>query len=122
MIVIDAQLPPALVTWFRERGFVAEHVGPLMGDPAASDERIWTRARQPGWIILSKDQDFVDRGILYGPPPIVIHVNLGNCSNQRLMEHLDRCWSTVAHLIQRSDAAVVTIDWLAIGLRTTIRQ
>lgn len=32
-------------------------------------------------MILSKDQDFVDRGTLYGPPPIVIHLNLGNCSN-----------------------------------------
>ncbi len=79
MIVVDAQLPPALTVWFRERGLEAEHVGPLMGDAAASDERIWAHARQPGWMILSKDQDFVDRGILYGPPPIVIQVNLGNC-------------------------------------------
>lgn len=119
MIVIDAQLPPALAMWFQERGFTAEHVGPLMGDPAASDECIWTRARQPGWMIVSKDQDFVDRGTLYGPPPIVIHVNLGNCSNRNLLAHLDRCWSTVVALVQQPDAAVVTIDWLAIGLRTT---
>lgn len=122
MIVIDAQLPPALAAWFQNGGYMAEHVGPLMGDPAASDERIWTRARQPGWMIVTKDQDFVDRGTLFGPPPVVIHVNLGNCSNQRLLAHFDRCWPTVAALVQQPDAAVVTIDWLAIGLRTVNRM
>lgn len=57
-----------------------------------------------------------------GPPPVVIHVNLGNCSNQRLLAHLDRCWSTVAALVLQPNAAVVTIDWLAIGLRTVNRM
>ena len=51
-----------------------------------------------------------------------MHVNLGNGSNRNLLAHLDRCWSTVAALVQQPDAAVITIDWLAIGLRTTNRR
>ena len=80
MILVDAQLPPLLATWLAAQGVAAEHVGAVMGDPAASDSVIWQHARQPGWVIISKDQDFADRGLLIGPPPVVIHMVLGNCS------------------------------------------
>jgi predicted nuclease of predicted toxin-antitoxin system len=37
---------------------------------------------------MSKDVDFYDRVLLLGPPPQVIHVSVGNCSNTRLLEIL----------------------------------
>lgn len=122
MLVIDAQLPPSLVTWFQDHGMLAEHVGPLMGDPAAADETIWQLARKPGWVILTKDQDFVDRAMVFGPPPVVIHLNLGNCSNQKLKRHLEQCWPVVSILLQQPGAAIITIDWQAIGLRKANHQ
>ena len=118
MFLVDAQLPPALAIWFAQSGFEAEHVGAVMGDLAAADTTIWQRARQTGWVIISKDQDFADRGLVHGPPPIVIHLVLGNCSNRRLIEHIGRSWSVIARLLVQPGAAVITVDWHAIGLHT----
>jgi predicted nuclease of predicted toxin-antitoxin system len=119
MIIVDAQLPPALAVWLTHAGMPAKHVGAVMGDPAAADATIWQYASQPGWVIISKDQDFADRGMVHGPPPIVIHIVLGNCSNRRLIEHLQRSWSVITPLLAQPDAAVITVDWHAIGLHTT---
>ncbi len=116
MLLVDAQLPPALATWLTQAGIRAEHVGAVMGDPAAGDATIWERARQPGWGIISKEQDFADRGMLYGPPPVVIHLTLGNCSNRQLIEHLQRCWPIIQPLLLQPGSAVITVDWQAVGL------
>ncbi len=89
-----------------------------MGDPAATDATIWQHASQPGWVIVSKDQDFADRGMVHGPPPIVVHLVLGNCSNRRLIEHMQRSWPLIATLLMQPGAAIITVDWHAVGLHT----
>jgi predicted nuclease of predicted toxin-antitoxin system len=41
---------------------------------------VWVYAAQHGLTILSKDSDFQQRALLYGPPPKVIWIRLGNCT------------------------------------------
>ena len=45
----------------------------------ADDQAIWRHATND-FVIVSKDSDFVLRSLLQGPPPKVIHIDLGNCS------------------------------------------
>jgi predicted nuclease of predicted toxin-antitoxin system len=47
--LVDAQLPPALAHWLRERGHAAEHVEDV-GLSSAEDVDIWNRASQTGAI------------------------------------------------------------------------
>ncbi len=56
--LIDAQLPPALCRWLRERGYDAVHVSEI-GLLAASDAAIANRAEAEGEVLVSKDEDFV---------------------------------------------------------------
>ena len=56
--LVDAQLPPALCAWLRERGHQAVHVFE-MGMEAASDAEIAARAEADGAVLVSKDEDFV---------------------------------------------------------------
>ena len=42
------------------------------------DEEIWEYARANGFTLVSKDSDFQQRSLLYGHPPKVIWVRLGN--------------------------------------------
>ncbi len=44
----------------------------------AEDQAIWKFAAEQGFILASKDTDFYDRSVLYGAPPKVIWLRIGN--------------------------------------------
>ena len=92
---IDAQLPPNLVGWLRRHfDLEALHVfeaGLLTGE----DHDIFHAARSGDDIILTKDADFIDLVQRHGPPPKIIQVGCGNCTNRELFEILRRTLSDV---------------------------
>ena len=47
---------------------------------AADDEAVWRHAGDGGFVIVTKDDDFRQRGFVHGAPPKVIWVRLGNCA------------------------------------------
>jgi predicted nuclease of predicted toxin-antitoxin system len=57
--LIDAQLPPSLEAWFGEKGYEAQHVASLL-KADASDAEIWDFAVAGGFVIVTKDRDFVE--------------------------------------------------------------
>lgn len=50
----------------------------------ADDRQVWEFAKQSGMAIISKDSDFQQRSMLYGYPPKVIWVSLGNCTTEQV--------------------------------------
>ena len=64
------------------------------GLQSSDDEAVWSYARDQGLAIVSKDADFRQRSFLYGSPPKLVWIRLGNCSTkdvERLLRehHLD---------------------------------
>jgi predicted nuclease of predicted toxin-antitoxin system len=53
----------------------------LAGD---DDERIWALAKAEGFIIVTKDNDFLARALVRGHPPQVVQVCLGNASTVQI--------------------------------------
>lgn len=51
-----------------------------VGLEAANDPTVWEYAREHDFIIVSKDSDMHQRSFLFGAPPKVVWVRLGNCS------------------------------------------
>jgi predicted nuclease of predicted toxin-antitoxin system len=51
-----------------------------LGLARALDPVVWSRAKADHFVIVSKDTDFQQRALLYGHPPKVIWIRLGNCS------------------------------------------
>jgi predicted nuclease of predicted toxin-antitoxin system len=51
-----------------------------VGLATAADADVWDHAASNGFVIVSKDTDFQQRALLYGHPPKVIWVRLGNCT------------------------------------------
>ena len=51
-----------------------------VGLATAPDPDVWAYAGANGFVIVSKDTDFQQRALLYGHPPKVIWVRLGNCT------------------------------------------
>jgi predicted nuclease of predicted toxin-antitoxin system len=53
----------------------------LTGD---DDERIWNLAREQGFVIVTKDSDFLARALLRGHPPEVVQIAIGNSSTREI--------------------------------------
>lgn len=60
------------------------------GSQSAADEAIWAFAREHGYTIVSKDEDFHQRSFLYGHPPKVVWLRVGNCSTDQIAAILHR--------------------------------
>ena len=52
------------------------------------DPDIWQYARENDFTIVTKDDDFLALAHPFGPPPKLIMVEMGNCSNAVLAERL----------------------------------
>jgi len=78
-LLFDQNLAPRLVRDLADIFPGSEHVGGL-GLGRASDRAIWERAREDGFVIVSKDNDFQQMSFVFGPPPKVIWIRRGNCS------------------------------------------
>ena len=65
--VVDVNLPPRLARWLKSQGDEAEHLADL-DLLTATDTEIWDRGRNQEAIIVSKDNDFYDRALLFGGP------------------------------------------------------
>lgn len=66
-----------------------------VGLAAASDEVVWTYAREQGLIITSKDADFHQRSFVRGAPPKVVWIRRGNCTTKDIETILQMYRGTV---------------------------
>ncbi len=78
-LLFDENLSHRLVAQLAAEFPGSAHVRDV-GLAAAPDDDVWAHAAANGFVIVSKDTDFQQRALLYGHPPKVIWVRLGNCS------------------------------------------
>lgn len=79
----------------------------LAGRP---DREIWDTARRDGWIVVSKDDDFQHLGFLYGAPPKVIRLRIGNAPTSRIAHRLSSQKDRIAEFLSDGDASVLLLD------------
>lgn len=86
---LDAQLPPLLAAWINAQGWGIQAIAVReIGLRDASDPVIFQAARAVDAVVMTKDRDFIHLLEEQGPPPQVIWLRLGNCSNAALQEVL----------------------------------
>ena len=76
----------------------------------ADDEAIWNFAKDNEFTIVSKDDDFHQRSFLYGHPPKVVWLRLGNCSTEQVAETLRRNVKELTAFENNPDAAFVALS------------
>ncbi|MBX3363237.1 MAG: DUF5615 family PIN-like protein [Phycisphaeraceae bacterium] len=82
-LLFDQNLSRRLPSMLGDIYPASRHVSEF-GLDAADDTAIWIFARREALAILSKDDDFRQRSLLYGQPPKAIGVRLGNCSTAEI--------------------------------------
>jgi predicted nuclease of predicted toxin-antitoxin system len=103
--LVDAQLPPALARWISGRGHEAIHVFDVFDIALlkATDPDIWEHARQQNAVIISKDEDFVDRWLLDQTPVVLIWIRKGNCSNRALLVWFEPLWPDTLKRLEQGE-------------------
>ena len=77
-----------------------------IGLQAADDPVIWEHARRENAVIISKDEDFVDRWLLSEMPVALIWIRKGNCSNQALMAWFEPFWPETLKRLEQGERLI----------------
>ena len=85
--VVDAQLPPQLANWLREKGHEARSVREI-GLRDAKDNAIWALAVTEDLVIVTKDGDFASLTVTRSGPQ-VLWVRTGNLVNRLLFARFE---------------------------------
>lgn len=56
----------------------------ILGLSTASDIEIWEYAGTHAYIVVTQDSDFSERATIYGHPPKVVWLRMGNTSTQNI--------------------------------------
>lgn len=88
MLLFDANLSPRLVRSLRDVYPGSSHVTVIAG-LQYDDRVIWQHAKEMQFAVVSKDNDFVHLSMLFGPPPKVILLAVGNAPT-KVIEKLMR--------------------------------
>lgn len=77
-----------------------------MGFHTADDPLIWERARNEHAVIISKDEDFVDRWLLSDQPVSLVWIRKGNCSNRALLTWLEPLWPDAVKRLEQGEKLI----------------
>ena len=83
-LLFDQNLSPRLAVLLADLFPGSDHV-PMLGLDCSSDDDIWNFSRGHGVVIVSKDADYDDLSVVRGSPPWVIWLQIGNCTNDRVL-------------------------------------
>lgn len=81
-----------------------------VGLAAASDPDVWAYAAANGFALVSKDTDFQQRALLYGHPPKVIWVRLGNCTTATVALLLQARFDEIQEFAADPDASFLALS------------
>ena len=78
----------------------------------ADDYTVWEYARANGFAMVPKDKDFQQLSFLYGAPPKMVWVRLGNCTTADIEHALRRHHTDVLNFDAHEEGA-----FLIVGIR-----
>jgi predicted nuclease of predicted toxin-antitoxin system len=93
-LLFDENLSPRLVVLLADLFPDSLHVRDVALQ-SAEDSLVWNYARDHGLLIVSKDADMHQRCFVFGAPPKVVWVRLGNCSTTEVANLLRRYIKTL---------------------------
>jgi predicted nuclease of predicted toxin-antitoxin system len=86
-LLFDENLSPRLASVLSATWPGSTHIETI-GMRGATDESIWLFARDNGFTVVSKDDDFRGLALVRGAPPQVIWLQVGNSSTSRVADLL----------------------------------
>ena len=86
----DVHIPYKLSKHLEKLGYESTHINLHLDKWYTKDNKIIAYADSNDMILISKDSDFRDSYFVKGSPKKLIKINLGNISNQELIEMIEK--------------------------------
>src|ERR671927_416488 len=81
-----------------------------VGLKAADDPVVWEYAKNNGLMIVSKDSDMHQRSFVFGYPPKVVWVRLGNCSTSDVEKLLRKHFAAIKAFYEDDYASFLSLS------------
>ena len=107
-LLIDEPLSEKLTELLQDLFPESLHVRSL-GAGGAPDPMIWDLAIKHDCLLLTKDEDFHRLSILYGAPPKVIWVRMGNCTTDDIEDLIRRHQQSIERFAAQDEATVLVL-------------
>jgi len=107
-LLFDENLSPRLPTALKPLFEASQHVRDV-GLKGKTDQEIWRFAADQGFAIVTKDDDFRGMSLLYGAPPKVIWLIIGNTSTAEIVALLTASAKAVQAFLADPSTALLTI-------------
>lgn len=108
-LLFDQNLSPRLVRLLADVYPDCTHVYAL-GMDRAPDSEVWRYAAAHDYAIVSKDADFHQRSLVFGAPPKVIWLRVGNCSVGESATLLRERYIPIYRFLEDRDAAFLALS------------
>lgn len=76
-LLLDENLSRRLVP-FLQHDYPGSSQVVLLGLESASDRVVWQKAKDDGYVIVTRDADFQELSLVWGPPPKVVRLRTLN--------------------------------------------
>ena len=110
--LVDENLSERLLSGLLARFPGSSHVRALEKGGAA-DAELWTLAREQGFILVTRDEDFVGLSVLRGAPPKVIWLNVGNPRTAQVERLLRENADAIEQFAAHEDATFLALAFVA---------
>lgn len=108
LLLFDQNISPRLVERLADLYPGSVHVS-LIEMGSALDIEIWRYAHDNDHIIVTKDADFSEFGLIKGFPPKIVWIRRGNCSTQEIETMLRENYSAIGALSEDPKTGILTL-------------
>ena len=99
---LSDRIVPQIIDFYPDSTHVKFH-----GLVHTDDVLIWSFAQQYGYTIVSKDADFHQRSLVFGHPPKLIFLRVGNCPTKRITQILRSSYLLVSAFDSNPTASIL---------------
>jgi predicted nuclease of predicted toxin-antitoxin system len=75
----------------------------------ADDQNVWDYAAKHGFLLVSKDTDFYERSLVFGAPPKIIWLRIGNCTVNDTIVLLRSQYIVIRHFSEDATATFLPL-------------
>ncbi len=108
-LLFDENLSASLVRRLASAYPGSLHVRDL-GHGGATDAKVWSLAKEHGAVLVSRDEDFRAMAVLFGPPPKVVWLNIGNVGTEQVARLLEASAGALERLVANGEESYLVLS------------
>lgn len=112
--LVDAHLPMALSIWLKQKGFDSIHTRELEAGNRTKDIVLFNFSMESDRIVITKDNDFLQRYLIKAEPKKLLFLPTGNLSNKKLINLFDNNFDTIISLLENNSVIELSLDTISI--------